>query len=124
MLINTNLIRSVEIVMPCPRCRRLNQVSLIYCESEDCAAELHPGKETCGKCQASLPGNSKFCRDCGQATERRERTPSAISRIVSKTLRKTRDNLKWAWRNEVIRTMATATTMVVFLELIKAMSGM
>ena len=43
---------------------------------------------------------------------------------MSKAWRKTRDNVKRTWRNEIIRTMATATTMVVLLELIKAMAGM
>ena len=121
MIINTDLIRSVEIVMPCPKCGRPNPVSMIYCEDETCTAELHPGKETCRKCRASLPGNAKFCRDCGQATRK---APSAIGGMMSKAWRKTRDNVKRAWRNEVIRTMATATTMVVLLELIKATIGM
>ena len=43
---------------------------------------------------------------------------------MSKEWRKTGDNIKRAWRNEIIRTMTTAATMVVLLELIKAMAGM
>ena len=43
---------------------------------------------------------------------------------ISKAWRKTREDVKRAWRNEIIRTIATATTMVVLLELIKAMAGM
>ena len=70
--------------MPCPSCSRPNPVSLIYCENEDCIAELHPGTATCGACLASIPGNSKFCRECSQATGTEERAPSAISGIVEK----------------------------------------
>ena len=43
---------------------------------------------------------------------------------IKRAWRKTGDNIKRAWRNEVIRTMTTAATMVVLLELIKAMAGM
>ena len=70
--------------MPCPRCGRPNPVSMVYCDNENCIAELHPGKETCRKCQASLPGNSKFCRECGRATGRDRHVHFAIIRIVEK----------------------------------------
>ena len=70
--------------MPCPICGRPNPVSLVYCENEDCIAELHPGEAACRICLAIIPGNSKFCRECGRATAREEREPSAISRIVEK----------------------------------------
>ena len=70
--------------MPCPTCGRPNPVSLIYCENEDCIAELHPGEAACRICLAIIPGNSKFCRECGRATGKQERAPSAISGIVEK----------------------------------------
>ncbi len=70
--------------MPCPRCGRPNPVSMIYCDNEDCIAELHPEKATCIWCLARLPGNSKFCRECGRATGREGRAHFAISRIVKK----------------------------------------
>ena len=73
--------------MPCPKCGRPNSVSMVYCDNENCIAELHPKKATCMWCLASLPGNSKFCRECGRATGREERAPSSIIRIVEKIKR-------------------------------------
>ena len=70
--------------MPCPKCGRPNPVSMVYCDNENCIAELHPEKTTCMWCLASLPGNAKFCRECGRATEGGGRTPSTISGIVEK----------------------------------------
>ena len=52
----------------CPRCRRSNPASLIYCAVPDCAAVLHPGRVACCGCGAAIPVNARFCPECGQAT--------------------------------------------------------
>ena len=74
--------------MQCPKCGRPNPVSMIYCDNEDCIAELHPGRATCMWCLTSLPANSKFCRECGRAMGKDERVQFTIRRILKK--------IKWA----------------------------
>lgn len=52
-----------DALIGCPRCRRPNSASLIYC-----AAVLHSGRITCGACGAGIPVNARFCPECGHAT--------------------------------------------------------
>lgn len=52
----------------CPRCHTPNPSALIYCDDENCAAILHPGRITCEVCHAAIPVNTRFCPECGRAT--------------------------------------------------------
>ena len=55
-----------EPMISCPQCYRLNPAWLVYCESRECVAVLHPERAVCGACRSQIPVNARFCPDCGQ----------------------------------------------------------
>ncbi len=50
----------------CPECNRFNWGKLIYCDNEECAAELKPEYQTCAFCDQETPVNARYCPDCGR----------------------------------------------------------
>ena len=65
--------------MICPKCGHKNPPELIYCEARrrrllvlvsHCAAVLYPVRFPCTSCNADLPGNARYCGQCGIATGR------------------------------------------------------
>lgn len=52
--------------IPCSQCSRANLSDLIYCDNEECAAELHPGSRFCAYCGLTNPVNAKYCPECGR----------------------------------------------------------
>ena len=65
-------------LVKCTKCHRDNDASLIYCVNNNCLETLLPTTLICASCRSPIPGNARFCPQCG----RQQSQPAATHNSV------------------------------------------